>query len=307
MTPEIICLGEAMFELNQPLGAISFEPGFGGDTSNCAIAAARQGASVAYCSAVGADIFGDALIDLWIREGVDIAMVKRNPAAPTGIYFVTHSHQARQFHYYRKYSAASLLSKSDLDPSKLNESKIFHFSAISQAISDSVADLTFHALELARDARVIVSYDTNLRLKLWPLPRAKAIIQQTVSMSDVVKVSLEDAHLLTLIDDAQKALDYFLALGPRFVAITMGANGTWAGTQDNRVYIPPITVNAVDATGAGDVFNGAFLAEYIRVGDFFKAADYANVAAALSTRYFGAVASIPKREAVENAMAHKSL
>ena len=88
--PDIVCIGEPLFELNQPRGEDIFRQGHGGDTSNCAIAAARQGASVAYVTAVGADQFGDSFLELWQREGIDASAVKRSPVAHTGLYFVTH-------------------------------------------------------------------------------------------------------------------------------------------------------------------------------------------------------------------------
>ena len=84
--PEIVCIGEPLFELNQPHGEDIFRQGHGGDTSNCAIAAARQGASVAYVTAVGADQFGDSFLDLWKRENIDVTAVKRSPIAHTGLY-----------------------------------------------------------------------------------------------------------------------------------------------------------------------------------------------------------------------------
>src|SRR3569833_4141016 len=107
-----------MVEFNQQLpasgGADLYKSGFGGDTSNTAIAAARQGAKAGYVTALGTDRFGDLLMDLWRREEVDASQVKRDPNAPTGIYFVTHSEAGHQFHYYRAGSAASRMAPADL-------------------------------------------------------------------------------------------------------------------------------------------------------------------------------------------------
>ena len=96
MTPDILCLGEPMLEFNQqPDG--SYLPGHGGDTSNCAIAAARQGARVGYITHVGADTFGDSFMKLWAEEGVDTSGIRQRPDAHTGVYFVTHGPDGHQF------------------------------------------------------------------------------------------------------------------------------------------------------------------------------------------------------------------
>jgi 2-dehydro-3-deoxygluconokinase len=109
--PDIVCLGEPMIEFNrQPPGAdgrVHWLEGHGGDTSNCAIAAARQGASAGYITAIGSDPFGDALMQLWSTEKVDASAVIRRQDAPTGIYFVTHSERGHEFTFYRAGSAAS--------------------------------------------------------------------------------------------------------------------------------------------------------------------------------------------------------
>lgn len=166
----IVSLGEGLMELNQTRGADqSYIPGFGGDTSNAAVAAVRQGARAAFISAVGADTFGDDMLAMWRREGVDVSSVRQMADAPTGIYFVSHGEAGHRFAYYRAGSAASRMTPADLPRDVIRSAGIFHCSAISQAISASACDTVFAALEEARAAGVTTSYDTNLRLKLWPL------------------------------------------------------------------------------------------------------------------------------------------
>jgi len=105
MTPDILCLGEPMLEFNQqPDG--NYLPGHGGDTSNCAIAAARQGASVGYVTHIGADTFGNSFMDLWKAEGIDTSTVRQVADAHTGVYFVTHGANGHEFSYFRAGSAS---------------------------------------------------------------------------------------------------------------------------------------------------------------------------------------------------------
>ena len=111
---DLLAIGEALVELNQPKEGAPFVQGFGGDTSNAMIAAARLGADAAYFTAVGADRFGQALTELWLNEGVDASRIVVNGGAHTGLYFVSHGAQGHEFSYMRAGSAASRVSEADL-------------------------------------------------------------------------------------------------------------------------------------------------------------------------------------------------
>jgi 2-dehydro-3-deoxygluconokinase len=302
-SPDIVCIGEPMLELNQAKGDVMFRPGHGGDTSNCAIAAARQGASVGYVTAIGKDSFGQSFLDLWKEEGVDTSAVKLDGNAPTGIYFVTHGPEGHVFSYRRAGSAASLMTAEELPADYIRGARVVHTSGISQAISTQAADFVFAALRAAKEAGKLVSYDTNLRLRLWPIDRARAVIHAAAALSDILKTSSDDAEALTGETDPNKIADFYLGLGPKIVIVTMGPDGALVATPEKRVIIPAIAVKPVDATGAGDTFDGAFLTEYLRDGDPFAAARYANAAAGLATEGYGAVAPMPTRSAVETALA----
>lgn len=304
MQPDLICIGEPLVEFNQTRpGEPNYLMGFGGDTSNCAIAAARQGAKVGYLTALGQDSFGDAFVRLWEREGVDYTNVLRLPDASTGIYFVSHGSTGHEFSYLRKGSAASRLAPEDIPEDYVARARVLHLSGISQAISDTACDAALRAVEIARANETLVSFDTNLRLRLWPLPRARAMIHATVPMADILLPGLDDGRALTGLDEPDAIADFYLRLGPRIVALTLGAEGTLLATPERRERLPPHPVEAVDATGAGDGFDGAFLAEYLRSGDPFAAARYGNAAAALAVSGFGAVAPLPDRAAVERLLA----
>ena len=293
--PDLIAFGEALFELNRPLDAAAYLPGFGGDTSNAAIAAARAGVSTGYFTAVGDDGFGRALIELWRAEGVDASRVIVNGGAHTGIYFVTHGPDGHEFSYLRAGSAASRMTEADVPADYIGAARLLHVSGISQAISSSAADAVFAAIDVARRADTLVSYDTNLRLKLWPLQRARAVIHEAMRSVDIALPGLDDARQLTGLDEPDAIVDFYLGLGAAVVALTLGKAGALVATSARRERIASIEVEAVDATGAGDAFDGAFLAEYLRGGDPFAAARFATVAAALSTRGYGAVPPLPTR------------
>jgi 2-dehydro-3-deoxygluconokinase len=303
-TYDILCIGEPLGEFNATRGETgAFQFGHGGDTSNCAIAAARQGARTAYVGALGDDMAGRSIRELWKREGVDDAHVTTHPSAATGLYFVDHGPSGHVFSYLRAGSAASLMGPRDLPREAIASARIVQASGISQAISSSAADAVFEAFAIAREAGVMTAYDTNLRLKLWPLTRARAIIHAACEMADIVLPGYDDATQLTGLDDADAIADFYLGFGAKIVALTLGQEGSLVATPERRERLVPIKVNAVDATGAGDCYDGCFLAEYLRTGDAFAAGAYANVAAALSTEGYSAVAPLPRRADVEARLA----
>ena len=300
MILDVLCLGEPLLEFNQIKegNKKTYSSGYGGDTSNTAISIARQGMSVGFISKVGKDQFGWELLELWKREKVDYSHVSIHPEAPTGIYFVTHDADGHHFTYYRSGSAACQMTPLDLPKDDLSQTRILHLSAITQAISVSSCETAFAAIFQARKNGVKVSYDTNLRLKLWSLDRARDVINRTVPMCDVIMPSLEEATSLTGLVDPEEITDYFFELGAKLVVLKQGSHGARVSDGKENLNIPGHKVKAIDATGAGDTFDGAFLSEWIRKDDPFSAAEYANAAAALSTTNYGAVDSIPNRDQV---------
>ena len=301
MKLDVLCLGEPLLEFNQIQDnkEKTYSSGFGGDTSNTAISVSRQGMSAGFMSKVGKDQFGRELLELWKRETVDYSHVSIHPEAPTGIYFVTHDADGHHFTYYRSRSAACQMTPLDLPKDDLSQTRILHLSAITQAISVSSCETAFAAIFKARKNGVKVSYDTNLRLKLWSLDRARDVINRTVPMCDVIMPSLEEATSLTGLVDPEEITDYFFELGAKLVVLKQGSHGARVSDGKENLNIPGHKVKAIDATGAGDTFDGAFLSEWIRKDDPFSAAEYANAAAALSTTNYGAVDSIPNRDEVK--------
>ena len=302
-TLDVLGLGEPLLEFNETAEPGDRGPrylqGFGGDTSNAVIAAARQGAAAGYWTRLGEDVFGDRFMELWAAEGVDARHVARDPEAPTGIYFVTHGPAGHAFSYYRRGSAASRMRPSDVPAAAIAAARVLHVSGISQAIGEGACDTVFAAIAAAREAGAAVSYDTNLRLKLWPLARARAVAMETVAQCDVCLPSLEDATQLTGLEDPDAVVDALLGRGARIVALKLGPDGALVADASERHRLPGHTVATVDATGAGDTFDGAFLTEWVRGTSLADAARYANAAAALSTRGYGAVGPIPRRAEVE--------
>ncbi len=302
---DIVALGEAMVEFNQvqshePHAAPLYLQGFGGDTSNAAIAAARAGARVSYLTRLGTDRWGDRLMALWQAENVATAGVLRDAQAPTGMYFVSHDAQGHHFSYARAGSAASRMQPQDLTHwvEPIANSQWLHVSGISLAISSSACDTALAAMTHARQVGTRVALDSNLRLSLWPLARAQACIRQAVGLCDLFLPSLEDMTALTGLTQAQDIVAWSHAQGAALVVLKLGADGALASNGHTQRSVPGHSVQALDATGAGDCFAGNLLARLVGGDSLSDAVVYANAAAALSVQGIGAVAPMPRQPEV---------
>lgn len=301
---DVVALGEAMVEFNQTSpGQRNYLQGFGGDTSNAVIAAARAGARTAYLTRVGDDSFGRELLGLWREEGVETTAVENDPGAPTGIYFVTHGAQGHEFSYRRAGSAASLMTPAWIGggaaAQALRSCRILHVSGISLAISAGAREAVLAAMRIAHEAGAQVSLDANLRLKLWSLEQAREGIAAAMALCDIFLPSLDDVIALHGMRDPRAVADWGHAAGARTVVVKLGAEGALVSDGARRELIAGHPVQAVDATGAGDCFSGNLLARLAAGDTLPQAARYANAAAALAVQGWGAVAPLPRPDQVK--------
>jgi 2-dehydro-3-deoxygluconokinase len=296
---DIVALGEPLYEFSQlPDAPRRWLQGYGGDTMNCAIAAARQGARVAYLTRLGNDAFGAQFLQLWQEEGLDASGVGLDADAHTAVYFITHGPQGHVFSYLRAGSAASRMRPDHLPAALIRGARFFHTSGITQAISASACDTAFAAMDMARSAGVQVVYDANLRLRLWPAARARAVITAALALSDLFLLSVDEAQVLCELQAPQAILDWCMRQGARRVALKLGKDGVIGCDGSSTQRLAGHAVACVDATGAGDCFAGALMARMAAGDTFWAALRYANAAAALTTTGYGAVAPLPRPEAV---------
>ncbi|MEM9476973.1 MAG: sugar kinase [Pseudomonadota bacterium] len=295
----ILALGEALIEfvrLPQPVdGHPTYRQGFGGDTSNTIIAAARQGATTGYLSAVGEDSFGKELLELWSREGVDTSTVITRERDPTGVYFVEPHASGRNFTYARRGSAASGYGPDDLPLDAIRKAEVLHVSALSQAISTTMCAAVERACEVAREAGTMVSFDTNLRLNLWSLADAREAIFGLLPLADIVLPSDDEAELLLGTSDQDAVLNRFAAHGARHVILKRGSRGPVLRANGEDMAFEAPSVEAVDSTGAGDSFAGAFLTYFLETKDARLAVERAVKVAARTVSGYGAVDPLPYR------------
>lgn len=300
--PDILSLGEPMWEMS----AIPSEPGkytlgYGGDTANFCVAAARQGASVGYITRVGSDRFGDEMRAMWKREGIDCSQVIVDEQAATGGYFVHHGPDGHQFSYARAGSAASRLSPDDVDLDVVGAAQYVHASGITQAISTGARAATLAMFREARNMGVTTAFDANLRVRLWTMSEAREALAEILPLTDYFFPSFEDAEALSGSTDHDEIMRWAHSHGASVVVLKLGADGVKIsqGQGADVMQMASYPVDVVDATGAGDCFAGAAIAR-MAMGDLMlDAVRYANAAAALTTTAFGAIAAIPRRDTIK--------
>ncbi|MEY2621998.1 MAG: 2-dehydro-3-deoxygluconokinase [Pseudomonadota bacterium] len=300
---DVVALGEALIEFNQ----VQAQPplylqGFGGDTSNAIIAAARAGARTAYLSRLGDDRWADALLQLWDTEGVDTRGLRRMPGQRTGIYFVHHDEQGHHFSYARAGSAASQMGPDDLQQAwsaLIADSHWLHVSGISLAISDHACDTVLAAMRWARRCGTRVALDTNLRLSLWDVERARRVLTEAMGCCDLLLPSLDDLVHLSGQTGVEANLTWCRAHGAAQVVLKNGAQGAVVVGPDQMTVVPGRMTTAVDATGAGDCFCGNLLTRLVHGDTLLQATRWANVAASLSVQGHGAIAPLPHAAQVQ--------
>jgi 2-dehydro-3-deoxygluconokinase len=304
--PEIVSIGECMVEFfcDGPMAqAATFTKACGGDTLNLLVAASRLGSSTGYVTRVGDDPFGRFLLEAWRTEGIDTACAPLVPGF-NGIYFISLLEGGeREFTYYRKASAPSRMTPDDLDPDYLGSAKIVHSSGITQAISPSARATVRRAFSIARDRGAKVSFDPNVRPKLWSVEEAREAFEEVLPHVDILLLGApEESQALGLPADAEGVIRACRDRGVRVVVVKAGGQGVVVGTADQVRRVPAYSAGPiVDTTGAGDAFDGAFLHGFCAGMHAFEAARLGAVVAGLKCRGRGAVQSLPHRDEV---MAH---
>ncbi|MBN6188513.1 carbohydrate kinase [Aneurinibacillus sp. BA2021] len=320
MMKTIVSLGEMLIDFvpetnGQGLEDVaSFKKAPGGAPANVAAAVARLGGTARFLGKVGADPFGDFLIRTLSDAGVDTTHVLRTNEAKTGLAFVSLKEDGeRDFLFYREPSADMLLTEADIAADACREAAVFHFGSIS-LIAEPARSATVKAARLAREAGVLVSYDPNLRLPLWPggEEEARAIIRKYVPLADIVKVSEEELLFLTGESDVSTGAAWFFAQGVQLLVVTLGREGcAYVRPRGPVQHAASFVVSAVDATGAGDGFVGGLLYRFAEAGVTRKTlpllADaallenirFANAVGALTTTKRGAISALPSLAEVQ--------
>ncbi len=296
---DVVTLGESMIQLvpmraGRLRHARRFERFVAGAESNTAIGLARLGHRAGWISRLGAGEFGAAVKASIRGEGVDVSQVIHDEAASTGVYFKERRRAGATYvHYYRARSAASGLRPEDLDPTYIQQATYLHLTGITPALSASCRAAVRQAVALARKAGVLVSFDPNIRQKLWPPEEARPVLLSLLAEVDLVLTGAGEAELLAGEADPEAAARKLLEAGPSLVVVKQGAQGALAVSEDVAAERGALSVDVVEPIGAGDAFNAGFLAGQLRGWDLDASLRLGNVAGALAMTAPGDVEGLP--------------
>jgi 2-dehydro-3-deoxygluconokinase len=298
---DVLTFGESMVvfspNINGPLRHVhNFTKSLGGAESNVATAVAKLNHSAGWFSKVSDDEFGRFVISAIKAEGVDTSRVIMDSERPTGLLFKERYQRSNpNVYYYRKNSAASSLSPEDIDKEYIKQTKILHITGITPALSDSCKKAVYKAIEIAKENNVLVSFDPNIRLKLWSIEEARKVLVDIASKADIVMPGLDEAEILLGLTDKDEVADYFLNKDAKIVAIKLGSEGCYIKDKKEGVKVSGYNVSDLiqDTAGAGDGFAAGFLTGYLEKLPLKEIGQYANGVGAMATLVQGDMEGYP--------------
>ncbi len=306
MKQGIISLGEALIDFI-PLDeqSATYQKSPGGAPANVAVGLARLGARSTFLGKVGKDLLGEYLKETLTVYGVRPNQLLMTSDVRTGVVFVTNGKEGeRSFDFYIDPSADRFLEVDDIDEGDLITHKILHFGSIS-LISSPAKEATQHAVKVAKENGLIISYDPNIRLGLWD---SEKYALETIK--NMLKISDDELQFITGEKEIEAGVSNLSnAYNIPLMIITMGSEGSYVYVGGARQYVPAMKVQAVDTTGAGDAFVSGILysindykgnIESISLEEAARMARFAAVSGALAASTKGAMTALPSLEEVKS-------
>ncbi|MEA4871009.1 MAG: carbohydrate kinase [Christensenella sp.] len=309
---DIVALGELLIDFTtcgkSANGMRLFEQNPGGAVCNVLSAMAKQGDTTAFIGKIGRDMHGAFLKQSIASVGIDTRGVVEAEDVFTTLAFVELSDAGeRSFSFARKPGADTCLKPEELDEALLRQTRVLHVGSLSLT-NEPARSATLRAIELAKSAGALISYDPNYRAPLWEgVEAAKEQMRSLLPLVDVMKLSDEETVLLTDRKDPNEALEYLNSIGISCAVVTMGPKGALAMLRGKTAIAEPHECVRVDTTGAGDAFWGGFLHKLLCSGKAIDAltlpevtefARFANVVAAICCERRGALLSMPTAEEI---------
>ena len=309
---DVVALGELLVDFTEngmsPQGNPLLEANPGGAPCNVLSMLQRLGRQTAFIGKVGADSLGEMLRDVVAKQGVDTSNLIMDNEIPTTLAFVhTAPDGDRSFSFYRNPGADMMLREEDIDKSLLENTKIFHFGTLSMTALE-VEQATKTAVQTAKEAGALISFDPNLRPPLWKsLDVAKEKIAYGISVCDILKISDDEIAFFTGMPDIDAGVAKIQeTFHTPFICATMGKKGSRAYYSGSRVECEPfLNENTIETTGAGDTFMACVLNGVLQHGfdgmdtqKLFDMLEFANAASSMITTKKGALKVMPYEDEV---------
>lgn len=305
--PTVITCGELLIDFVPTVTGVTlveapaFKKAAGGAPANVAVGLSRMGVTSAFMGKVGEDAFGHFLAQTLAENQVELSGLVFSSEARTALAFVSLKADGdRDFMFYRHPSADMLFRPEEVNEPLIRAGRVFHFGSIG-LITEPSRSATHRALEIAHAAGLLVSYDPNLRLNLWQdAATARQGILSAWEEAQVIKISREELIFLTGQEDLEAGVRSLWHPGLSLLIVTDGKDGCWYFTRLFSGKVAGFSVQAVDATGAGDAFVAGLLKGLIEHPGAWEHEDtlksicrYANAVGALTTTQRGAIPALP--------------
>lgn len=307
MQPELVTFGETMVIFDPidmgPLRYVhQFQKRFGGAESNVAVGVSRLGHSAGWISQVSNDELGDYILNSIRGEGVDTSQVTKASDAPTGLYIKERVRNgSNQVYYYRKGSAASLMTKDQIKWEYIKHAKMIHVSGITPFLSENCCDLTFEIVKYAKKNNIFISFDPNLRLKLISrFPNHKEVLLNLVKQADLFMPGVDEGEYLFGTSDHEEILQKSLEIGAKQVVLKNGEYGTYYVSAEEKGFVESLKVEkVVDPIGAGDGFAAGVLSALLDGRSLKEAVERGSIVGAMVITVEGDIEGLPTLEEIE--------
>lgn len=310
---DVTALGELLIDFtengNSEQGNPLMEANPGGAPCNMLAMIQKLGGTTAFIGKVGKDMFGRQLKTAVEAVGIDTRNLMEDEEVHTTLAFVhTFPDGDRDFSFYRNPGADMMLTKEEIQEDLIRNSKAFHFGTLSST-HEGVREATRYAIDVAKEAGCLISFDPNLRPPLWnTLEDARKEIEYGLSKADILKISDNEVEFLCGTSDYDEGARMLIEkYNIPFVCVTLGKDGSRAYYKGMRVEVSGfVQENTIETTGAGDTFCGCMLNYILQHGledlteeNLKELLTFANAAASLITTRKGALAVMPSKEEVE--------
>lgn len=273
MKRKLIAIGEALIDFIPGKSGVgikkveSFAPKVGGAPANVCGAFSKLGGDSMMLTKLGKDAFGDKIIEELSGHGIDVSNILRTTEANTALAFVSLAEDGnREFSFYHNPSADLLLKPEEIKAEWFKESFALHFCSV-DLVPSSMKEAHKKTIDLASKCGALISFDPNIRFPLWESKEAlRDTILEFIPKANILKISDEELEFITGYKTIEDAKDILFADGVKLVLFTKGGDGAEAYTLTQKVNVPSNKVKAVDTTGAGDGFIGAFLYKLMESG-----------------------------------------
>ncbi|UYG97730.1 sugar kinase [Cytobacillus firmus] len=303
---DVVTIGDAMITFNpSATGPMRFVPTFerkiGGAELNVAIGCSRLGLKTGWISRLGNDEFGRHIFNTVRGEGIDVSQLKLVDGYPTSLNFkeIMGDGSVRTF-YYRTNSPTTALTIEILSEEYIKNSKVLHITGIFPAVDkEKNIDLIKYAISLAKKHGVLVSFDPNIRLKLWTKEEARTVLREFLPYVDIFLTGEEEAELLLGTSDPREVIELGKAFGISHIAIKQGEKGSVGYQNGEYIEAPAFKAKkVVDTVGAGDGFDSGFIYGLLNQWPLQKTLQFANVIGSMVVSVSGDNEGLPYLEDV---------